>query len=446
MKIVKCSKCKKYIHKSSKCFYCGNTMGFDEVEMPTIHENVLVEYSKVESLVERKNFPEALQLSRAVIEWMPNLAGIFWLRLLANNECTSTAELIQKGFDCQDDANFCNALAFSTGAEYSAYFDVRSMVLATKEALKAEVFNHEYQCKMKTDILQIKKSMKEEVDSRKEKLFSLWSELERTEYSMYMLEKDCILLSKEHRDALNIAAQAASSISTEASQFEKSTTENHHKNQVKTGEILQQSGQAKYAMESIKKQQLGGNFFNAFAKKHDDQARQITNSTENSQLEGCTAQNHHKYQVKIGKILRQSEQAKDAMECIRKQDSWVKSFNDLVRKRDEQVRQITNELTSLKTYEATIQHTLDEIDRIEQRHRAAIRAVESYDFLDAANLLGRDCYNSILHSIGFGVDVQISVSSQDWQPNTTFSTSIEDDGDMDADEYYSAWGLSDDNY
>lgn len=439
MKIVKCSKCNNYIHKSSKCFYCGNTMGFDEVEMPTIHENVLVEYSEVESLIERKKFPEALNLSRAVIEWMPNLAGIFWLRLLAKNECTSTAELIQKGFDCQDDANFCNALAFSTGAEYSAYLDVRSMVLATKEALKAEVSNHEYQCKMKTDILQIKKSMKEEVDRRKEKLFSLWSELERTEHSMYMLEKDCILLSKEHRSALDIAVQAASSISVEASQLEGCTA-------VKTGDVIHQSEQAKYAIESIKKQQLGVNFFNAFVKKRDAQARQIINSTENSQLEGCTAQNHYKYQVKICMILRQSEQAKDAMECIRKQDSWIKSFNDLVKKRDEQIRQITNELSSLKTYETTIQHTLDEIDRIEQRHRAAIRAVESYDFLDAANLLGRDCYNSILHSIGFGVDVQVSVSSQDWQPNTTFSASIEDDGDMDADEYYSAWGLSDDNY
>ena len=71
MKIVKCSKCKKYIPKAVKCFYCGNTLGFDEIDMPSIHENVVAEYSKVESLIENKKFSEAIALSHVVIEWIP---------------------------------------------------------------------------------------------------------------------------------------------------------------------------------------------------------------------------------------------------------------------------------------------------------------------------------------------------------------------------------------
>ena len=130
---------------------------------------------------------------------------------------------------------------------------------------------------------------------------------------------------------------------------------------------------------------------------------------------------------------------------MKKQHPWVKSFNDLVKKRDEQVRQITNEISSLKVYEATVQQTLDEIDQIEQRHRTAIRAVETFDFLDAANLLGKDAYNTVLRGIGLGVDVQISVSSQGWQPNTTYTTPIDVDDD-DSDDYYSALGLPNDNY
>lgn len=380
MKIVKCTKCKKYIHKTGKCFHCGNTMGFDEIEMPVIHENAAVEYSRVESLIESKKYAEALTLSHTVIEWMPNLAGIFWLRLLAKNKCSNTAELIQKGFNCEEDPDFCNALTFSTDVERSVYQDVRSMVMAAQKALKAEIWNHEYQYKMKTNILQIKKTMKGEVDARKRQLFALWAELEETEQSMYTLEKDCILLSKEHSDALDKAAQAASSI-----------------------------------------------------------------KTETYRLEECTAENLHKYQVRIGNILQQSEQAKDALESMKKQHPWIKSFNDLVKKRDEQVRQITNEISSLKIYEATVQQTLDEIDQIEQRHRTAIHAVETFDFLDAANLLGKDTYNTVLRGIGLGVDVQISVSSQGWQPNTTYTTPIDVDGD-DRDDYYSAWGLPDDNY
>ena len=382
MKIVKCPKCGKYIHKANRCFHCGNTTGFDDVDMPQIHENVVAEYSKVESLVESKRFDEALSLSHAVIEWMPNLAGIFWLRLLAKNKCTSSAELIEKGFNCEDDADLCNALTFSTGAEHSIYLDIQNMVIAARKALKEEISNHEYNCKMKTNILQIKKTMQGETDSRKKKLFSLWSDLEETEHALYTLEMDCRLLSKEHSEALDKAVFAASSTKTEV-----------------------------------------------------------------YRLEECTAEALHKYQVKIGNILQQSEQAKAALESMKKQHPWVHAFNDLVKKRDEQVRLISAEISSLRSYEATIQQTLDEIDRIEDRHRKAIRAVEAYDFLDAANLLGKDCYNKILHNIGLGIDVQTSISSQDWQPSTISASPIDDDDDdVDTDDYYSTWGLPNDNY
>lgn len=132
---------------------------------------------------------------------------------------------------------------------------------------------------------------------------------------------------------------------------------------------------------------------------------------------------------------------------MKKQHPWVRAFNDLVKKRDEQVRLISAEISSLRSYEATIQQTLNEIDRIEERHRKATRAVEAYDFLDAANLLGKDCYNTILHNIGLGIDVQTSISSQDWQPNTISASPIDDDDDdVDTDDYYSACGLPNDNY
>lgn len=371
MKIVKCSKCKKYIHNTGKCIHCGNTMGFDEVEMPAIHENAADDYSRVESFVGSKKFADARTLSHAVIEWMPNLASIFWLRLLAKSKCTTAVELIQKGFNCNEDADFCNALAFSNGAEHSAYEDIRDMVLAAQKKLREEVLDHEYRCKMNTNILQIKESMADEVDRRQKKLFSLWSELETIEHSMYSLEKDCILLSKEHRDALGEAVQAASSIKTEI-----------------------------YRMEE------------------------------------CTAENLHKYQVRLGTILQQSEQAKDAMESMKVQHPWVKSFNDLLKKREEQVRLIANEIASLKNYEATVQQTLDEIGRIEQRHRTTIRAVEAFDFMNAANLLGKNKYLDILRSVAPGLDVQLLNSSQGL--DATAATIAKDDCGMSNDEYYSA--------
>ena len=103
MKIVKCSKCNKYTHKSNKCFFCGNTVGFDAIEMLPVHENVVVEYSKIESLIEKRQFSEAMVLSHKVIEWMPNFAGIFWLRVLIKNKCMTAEELIKSGFSCNED-------------------------------------------------------------------------------------------------------------------------------------------------------------------------------------------------------------------------------------------------------------------------------------------------------------------------------------------------------
>lgn len=365
MKIVKCANCKKYIHKADKCFHCGNIMKFDEVETPVIHENVVGEYSRMEFLIENKKFDEALTLAHTVIEWMPNLASIFWLRLLAKNKCLNAAELIQKGFNCEEDPDFCNALAFSTGAEHSAYYDVQCMVREAQKALKVEALRHEYHCKMKTNILQIKETIKDEVDSRKKKLFTLWTDLEETEYSMYMLEKDCELLLKEYSDDLEEAAEAAASI-----------------------------------------------------------------KTETYRLEECTAESLHKYQVEIGNIFQQSEQAKKAIERMKNQHPWVQSFNELQKKRDEQVLQIDNEISALKIYEATVQQTLDEIDQIEQRHRIAIHALEGFDFLDVANLLGKNDYNRVLRNIGMGVDVQILFPFQGWQPDIAHNASSDTAADV----------------
>lgn len=381
MKIVQCSKCGKYIHKTVKCFHCGNTLGFDEAEMPVVHENVADAYSKVESLLEGKKYAEALTLSHAVIEWMPDLAGIFWLRLLAKNKCRSAIELVQKGFNCREDADFCNALMFSTGAEQSAYQDIKAIVIAAQQALKAGILNHEYQCKMGTNVMQISGSMKRIIDNRKEKLFSLWGELEVIEESMYTIEKDYILLSKEHCNTLDKASQAAASIQAEI-----------------------------------------------------------------NRLNECSEKNLHEYQVTLGNILQQSEQAKNAIESMTEQHPWVKSFNNLVKERDEKVSQIANELSGLKIYEATVQQTLDDIDKIEKRHRSALRSVEAFDFVDAANLLGKESYIAILRSIGLKADAQISVSSLDWQPNAMYVSPAVADDHKDTGDYYSAWDLPNDNY
>lgn len=334
MKIVKCPKCSKYVHQAAQCLYCGNTVGFDTILAPTIHENVAYDYSRVDYLVESKKYDDALSLSHTVIVWMHDFAGIYWLRLLAKNQCSDAAELIRKGFNCEEDADFLNALEFSSGEERSAYQDIQAMVQAVQKALRTELLEHAYKCKMETDIMQIQARIKPEMERRRQQLFSLWHELEQTEQAMYMQEKDCILLSKEYSDTLNKSSLDASQLKTEV-----------------------------------------------------------------YRLEECTAEQLHKYHVKIGSLLQQSEQAMDALKSMRSEHPWVKSFQDLIQKRDEQVRLIDQELSSLKRYGATVQKTLDEIRRIEQQHQEAILAVDAFNFRSASDLLGSMTFNTVLHNI-----------------------------------------------
>lgn len=397
MKIVKCSKCGHYIYIADQCLYCGNTTGFDEIEMPQIHENVVDEYSKVESLVKSRKFDEAISISNKVIEWMPNFSGIFWLRLLAKERCASTVELLGKGFNCEDNADFCNALKFSNGAEQTIYLDIKNLVITARKRLKEEILNHEFHCKLKTDILQIKNSIKSEINMRQEKLLSLWSDLENTENALYALEMDCKLLSKEYREAIEKADQAASFI-----------------------------------------------------------------KTETYRLEECTEENLFKYQIRIGNAIQQSEQAKSALESMKNEHPWVKKFNELVSLRDGQVRLLTTELSSLKNYRATIQHTLSEIDKIENCHRTSIRMVENYDFTDAFNLLGKECFNRIFHIMGIYQEIQLDVwdvSIQESSTQSKYTTSIfgvevetpnmvknSTQDEADTDNYGSVWGVSNDVY
>lgn len=96
MKIVRCPKCGKYIHKAVKCFHCGNTAGFEEISGSDVHENITQEYARMDILIEDKKYDEAIALSYTILEWMPNLAGVFWFRLLARYKCSTAMDQVMQ--------------------------------------------------------------------------------------------------------------------------------------------------------------------------------------------------------------------------------------------------------------------------------------------------------------------------------------------------------------
>lgn len=280
MKIVQCSKCGRYIHETTKCFHCGNTVDFIKISNIAVHENVAQEFKRMERLIGDKRFDEAIDLSYRVIEWMPNFASIFWLRLLAKNKCSSAIELLSIGFSCDVDPDFCNALRFSVGEEHAAYEDIQKIIYKIRKLLESRIVEHECMCKYDTNIMQIKSSIQKEIDGRKQKLFLLWSDLDDTERSLYELEVNCRLLMKEHRTSLLKASQDASAIRSSTYYIDECTADKLHAMQIQMGKTLQQSETSKSSIESMKYQHPWVKAFNDLVTQRNKQVKLINAEIE----------------------------------------------------------------------------------------------------------------------------------------------------------------------
>lgn len=381
MNIVRCNKCGKFIHNEHKCYLCGNQEEFEMTTDVSVHKNAVEDYSRMEGLLKMKKYDEVIDLSYKVLEWTPNLAGAFWLRLLANNNCVDTIELISKGFSCEDDSDFCNALLYSEGAEREMYDNIQRIIREIQKVLKEELKQHELQCKMQTNILQIKNSMQGEIEKRKQKILALWSELEKIEHAMYVIETDCKLLVKEHQIGLETAARVAANI-----------------------------------------------------------------KAETYKLEECEVDELHSFQIRLGDVLLQSESSKESLDSMKKQHPWVKNFGELVLQRDQLIQNIKSEISSLTSYESSVQQTISEINRIEQQHKSALLENDKFEFAEGVALIGLDKFNQILHSIGVSADASIDLSrAREIKPIPVIRIDDDSETDDDADymSYLTMYGIED---
>lgn len=254
MEIVRCSKCGKYIHKATQCYHCCNSADFHEVSNPLVHKNVAQDYVKMEILINDKKYNEAISLSYRILEWMPFSSSLYWLRLLAKNNCSTAIELIRKGFPCDTDSDFLNALDYSTGEEHDSYRDIQNAISDIRTSLKKEIRAHKYNCIKKTNIINLRKTMQSEIDRRKQDLFSSWYDLEAIEQSLSEIEADCRLLIKDHQESMENAVQEALSIKKEVEKSTECTAYVRHSRMTRMGSVLQQYTSAKDSILRIKAQ------------------------------------------------------------------------------------------------------------------------------------------------------------------------------------------------
>ncbi len=311
MIIVKCNKCGEFLHKADKCFACGNTNDFEEVlSVMHIHENVREEGMWFEHNVQTGKFDQALADTLKILEWTPNCAEAFWARLLVKNRCTSDEELIKKGFSVTESADYHNAVLFGNEEQKKVYALVAAKIDAVQKALKTAIIDHEYSEKSATPIVQLQTELPTEIETRRTKLFDLWKQLETVEHEMLAIEKDCLLLVQEHKDALTSASSTATALKNQTYKMEECPKDKLHKYQTQFEGLLHQSEQAKSSIDSMKKQHLWMATYNELVVKRDSFVNQIT--SELSSLKSY----ENRVQSTVSEIERIENRHKDALKAV----------------------------------------------------------------------------------------------------------------------------------
>ena len=211
MKLVKCT-CGTLLPESRTCVACGKSDTLTWIELPAPDERAAEAYQKLESSVAAGNFHAAENAFYEVIEWMPDRGDVYWLGLLALEECRDVGELLCKGFNPGKGSAFLNALQYSEGEEHAAYVRVKELLQAEQKVLLAVLPRALHRMKVNTGLPELQKEMQAELARRKAELVRLWSELEENEYMAYCQHLTLQLAGAEEERVLEEAVGQVNSV------------------------------------------------------------------------------------------------------------------------------------------------------------------------------------------------------------------------------------------
>ena len=211
MKLVKCT-CGTLLPESRTCVACGKSDTLTWIELPAPDERAAEAYLKLESSVAAGDFRAAESAFYEVVEWMPDRGDVYWLELLAVEECRDVVELLCKGFNPKKSHAFLNALQYSEGEEHAAYVRVKELLLAEQKVLLAVLPSALHRMKVNTGLPELQKEMHTELARRKAELVRLWSELEENEYMARCQHLTLQLAGAEEKRVLEEAAGQADAL------------------------------------------------------------------------------------------------------------------------------------------------------------------------------------------------------------------------------------------
>lgn len=345
MKLSRCSHCGILLPETAVCLICGRDTDLTEISLDPPEVRAAAAYARMQDGIAEGEWSQAIDESYEVLDWMPDRADVYWLRLLARKECRDAGELILKGFRTDLDPDYLNALHFSRGVEHDAYVQVGELMSWIRREMLKVLPAATHRLKVNTGIYHLQSEMQKEMKKRTDALFQLWRELQLTEYEIFGQATSEDLVMKEERDTLFGASEDADAMKKEIYAKEQISPADLNRYLVQMAGFELQSAQSKYVMD-----------------------RQDTS----------------------GKISAE------------KQHPWTRAMVENTVRVQTQTQRIQAELASLKQYEEEVERALSHFRDVETQSRVAEMAAKICLFEDAIEKaeLSKAEYHQILIAAG----------------------------------------------
>lgn len=197
--ITKCKVCGEMVHTGNNyhesCIYCNSLC---QVEFQNSESHVDGLRVKGEMYLKANNYVEALKIFDKAIDIHPNVAELYWGRMLARNLCSNDLQLLRKGVNLYNDPDYVVAVHLAEQDEKECYKKIGSIYKSLVTVLNDKLNQLEIQEKKATNIADKQKQADKKILEFRDCLFKSISKLDAVEKKLRDIAVDCnVVLDSE---------------------------------------------------------------------------------------------------------------------------------------------------------------------------------------------------------------------------------------------------------
>ena len=350
MKIMQCSNCNRYIFNSDKCIHCNIDAKKEEIIELKVNGNATDRLKYIEVMIEGKKFKNAIDEIEKVVEWLPEVSYIFWLKVLAKNKCSNVREVIGKGVELGDDPDFYKALKLSKDVEHEIYLDIQKTLLSLKNMFRESIVEQLNREKRETGIVEETNRFDQMLKDCTKELLNEWTKFDDIETRINLLYKNIQLSLNEHLSALKDCEKKSEKL------YNKLPNINRLKN---------------------------GSF-----------------DSDKFDLMRISEETIYSCEIEAGCLTSFFEMEKNEIEGYIENHPWISEIRELEVLRDEKKEDIEAYIREIKNCKSRMGKIISQVHEIEDKYNAVLSSLDRYSFKAAIDILGEDSIDKIYKKCG----------------------------------------------